>query len=103
MVTEFRPATVSPDSNGVFQVELPYLTADATDSSCQPCARFRLMLRDSKTWKHIASNLEPEVPELRLKAQGLQPLALSLRPQIHSWSTVVGHECLAEFVPPTSR
>lgn len=74
MVTEFRLATVSPDSNGVFQVELPYFTADAAASSSEPRASFRLMLRDSKTWNHIASNLEPEVPELRLKTHGLQIL-----------------------------
>jgi hypothetical protein len=75
VVTEFRLATVSPDSNGVFQVELPYFTADTTDSSSQPRASFWLMLRDSKTWNHIVSNLEPQVPELRLKAHGLQILS----------------------------
>lgn len=75
MVTEFRLATVSPDSNGVFQVELPYFTADAADSPSQPRASFRLMLRDSKTWNHIASNLEPEMPELRLKTHGLRILS----------------------------
>jgi hypothetical protein len=30
------------------------------------------MLRDSKTWNHIASNLEPEMQELRLKEHGLR-------------------------------
>jgi hypothetical protein len=30
------------------------------------------MLRDSKTWNHIASNLEPEVPELRLEDHRLR-------------------------------
>lgn len=38
-------------------------------------ANFRLMLRDSKTWNHLASNLEPEVPELRLKVPGLRILS----------------------------
>lgn len=75
MVTEFRLATVSPDANGVFQVELPYFTADTVDSSSQARANFRLMLRDSKTWNHLASNLEPEVPELRLKVPGLRILS----------------------------
>ncbi len=74
-VTEFRLATVSPDANGMFQVELPYFSADAADSSSQPRASFRLMLRDSKAWNHIASNLEPEEPELRLKTHGLQILS----------------------------
>jgi len=75
MVTEFQLAIVSPDANGVFQVALPYFTADAANSSSQPRANFRLMLRDSKTWNHIASNLEPEVPELRLKVPGLRILS----------------------------
>ena len=74
IVTEFRFATVSPDSNGAFQVELPYFTADVAASSSQPRASFRLMLRDSKTWNHIASNLEPEMPELRLKTHDLRIL-----------------------------
>jgi len=30
------------------------------------------MLRDSKTWNHIASNLEPEVPDLRLEEHSLR-------------------------------
>lgn len=75
MVTEFRLATVSPDANGVFQVDLPYFTADTADSSSQARANFRLMLQDSKTWNHLASNLEPEVPELRLKVPGLRILS----------------------------
>jgi hypothetical protein len=75
MVTEFQLATVSPDANGVFQVDLPYFTADAADSSSQPRANFWLMLRDSKTWNHIASKLEPVVPELRLKVPGLRILS----------------------------
>jgi hypothetical protein len=74
IVTKFRFATVSPDPNGAFQVELPYFTADVAASSSQPRASFRLMLRDSKTWNHIASNLEPEMPELRLKTHDLRIL-----------------------------
>jgi len=72
MVTEFRLATVSPDGNGIFQVELPYFSADAAASSSQRRASFWLMLRDSKTWNHIASSLEPEVPELRLEEHSLR-------------------------------
>jgi hypothetical protein len=72
IVTEFQFATVSPDSNGVFQVELPYFTADVAAASSQRNASFRLMLRDSKTWNHIASNLEPEMPDLRRKDHGFQ-------------------------------
>ena len=65
MVTEFRLTTASPDANGIFQVDLPYFSADAAATS-QRRASFSLMLRDSKTWNHIATNLEPEKQELRL-------------------------------------
>jgi hypothetical protein len=70
-VTEFHLATVCPDANGMFQVDLPYFSVDAEISSPQR-ASFRLMLRDSKTWNHIASNLDPEKQELRLKEHGLR-------------------------------
>jgi len=71
-VTEFRLATVSPDTNGVFQVELPYFIADDEASPSRRRAGFWLMLRDSKTWNHIAFNLEPEVPDLRLEEHSLR-------------------------------
>jgi hypothetical protein len=57
LVTEFHLATVSPDANGIFQVDLPYFSADAEASSLEQRASFRLMLRDSNTWNHIASHL----------------------------------------------
>jgi hypothetical protein len=70
--TEFHLATVSPDADGMFQVDLPYFSADVEASSSQQRASFWLMLRDSKTWNHIASNLEPEKQELRRKEHGLR-------------------------------
>jgi hypothetical protein len=39
-VTEFRLATACPDANGMFQVELPYFSADAADASSQRRASF---------------------------------------------------------------
>lgn len=63
-VTEFHLATVTPDADGNFEVDLPYFSADADDSSPQRRASFRLMLRHS--------DLEPEKQELRLKAHGLR-------------------------------
>ena len=72
MVTEFRLATASPDANGMFEVDLPYFNADGAAPSSESRAGFWLMLRDSKTWNHIASDLEPEVPELRLEGHGLR-------------------------------
>jgi hypothetical protein len=71
-VTEFRLATVSPDANGVFQVELPYFSADDEASPSRQRAGFWLMLRDPKTWNPIAFNLKPEVPELRLEEHSLR-------------------------------
>ena len=65
-------ATVSPDANATFQIDLPYFRADAEVSSSQPRASFQLTLRDAKTWNHIASNLEPEKRELRLKQHELR-------------------------------
>jgi hypothetical protein len=70
IVTEFRVASVSPDSNGVFQVQLPYFSSDVAASSPRE-ASFRLMLIDSKTWNPLASELGSELPDLRLKGQGL--------------------------------
>src|SRR5439155_26054567 len=71
-VTGFHLATVSPDANGMVQVGLPYFRVDAEASSSEQRASFRLMLRDSKTGNHIASNLEPETQELRLQEHGLR-------------------------------
>jgi hypothetical protein len=71
-VTRFHLATVSPDANGMFQVDLPYFGVDAEASSSEQRASFWLMLRDSKTWNPIASNLEPDMPELRRKDHGFQ-------------------------------
>lgn len=74
-VTGFHIATVSPDANGMFQVDLPYFSVDAEASSSEQRASFRLMLRDSKTGNHIASILEPEKQELRLKQNELRILS----------------------------
>ena len=74
IVTEFELATVSPDANGVFQVNLPCLCAAPPDSSPEPRATLRLSLRDSKTWNNITYRLEPETPELRSEDHGLRIL-----------------------------
>jgi len=71
-VAEIRLATVSPDANGTFQVELPVFSADVTPSSSQPRASLHVWLRDSKTWNPIASSLEPEVAELRSEDHDLR-------------------------------
>ena len=72
IVTELRLAVVTPDANGSFQIDLPYFTADAESSSSMQRASISFMLRDSKTWNHIASNLEPGVPEFRSENHSLR-------------------------------
>lgn len=71
-VTRFHLATVSPHADGMFEGDLPYFSADAEASSPRPRASLWLMLRDSKTWNPIASNLDPEKQELRLQEHGLR-------------------------------
>src|SRR5712671_2856131 len=67
-VTGFHLATVSPDANGMFQVNLPYFSVDAEASSSEQKASFRLILRTPKPGTHIESNLEPEKRELGSKS-----------------------------------
>jgi hypothetical protein len=71
MVTEFQLATVSPDSRGAFQVELPYFAADTADTSSEQRASFSFTLRDSKSWNPIANNLEPQQTDLRAELHSL--------------------------------
>jgi hypothetical protein len=71
-VVDFRLASASPDSNGMFQVDLPQFGADAAPSASELRASLHLILRDAKTWNSIASNLEPEVPEFRSEDRSLR-------------------------------
>jgi hypothetical protein len=71
-VAEIRVATVSPDANGMFQVDLPQFNKDASRSTSGPRASLHLLLRDSNTLNPIAYNLEPEVPGLRSEDHGLR-------------------------------
>jgi hypothetical protein len=73
IVTTLQAATVSPGANGMFQVDLPYFSIDAANSSAQLRSGFMLTLRDSKTGNYIGNDLEPDVTELRLyQAPGLR-------------------------------
>jgi hypothetical protein len=72
LVTEFQLAIVSPDKNGRFQVEIPDFRTHTPISSPRAGADLRLMLRDSKTWNHIASHLKPELSEFRSEYGGLK-------------------------------
>ena len=70
-VAEFRMATAYPDADGMFQVDLPVFRGDAVSSSPERRASFRLILRDSKTWNHIAA-LEPEETDLQIVDHSLR-------------------------------
>jgi len=64
-VVEIRVASVSPNADGTFQVDLPHFKQDDSPSPSAPTSSFHLLLRDAKTWNHIALGLEPEMPELK--------------------------------------
>lgn len=70
-VTQFHLATVRPDSNGMFEVDLPYFSIDVSSPS-EPGASFGLGLRHSKSGNPIPTKLEPDIPELMLKNGGLR-------------------------------
>jgi hypothetical protein len=82
--TEFQLASVSPDANGMFQVDLPYFRIDAERASSRAMASFGLMLRDPETWNPIALNLEPAsrdcmIEEHTLRIQSHYPISLKFR------------------------
>jgi hypothetical protein len=71
-VAEILLASITPDANGVFQVDLPQFSENVTPPSSQPRASWHLLLRDSKTLNPIAYNLQPEVPEFRSEDHSLR-------------------------------
>jgi hypothetical protein len=71
-VAEFRLATVSPDANVRFQVDLPYFSVVATPSPSELRAGVRLKLRDSKTWNPISPSLQPVMPNFRSEDHNLR-------------------------------
>jgi hypothetical protein len=71
-VAELPLTTVRPDPNGFFEVEIPDFAANASPSSSDPPAALHLLLRDSKTWNHIAHGLEPEATEFRTETHELR-------------------------------
>jgi len=70
--TEFEVASVFPDVNARFEVDLPYFQIDAAPPSPNRSASFRLMLRDPKTWNPIAFNLEPAAHEFMTEEHTLR-------------------------------
>jgi len=69
-VTQFELAKMTPHADGRFDVDLPLVGREATHSEGQ--ASICLMLRDSRTLNHIASNLEPDDAEFRSEDRCLQ-------------------------------
>jgi hypothetical protein len=68
MVPQFEVATVKPDANGFFEVELPDFSSDPIAGDAKRwggfTGEFRVVLRETKTWNPIAS-LQAELKDLR--------------------------------------
>jgi hypothetical protein len=56
-MVQIQLATVPPDVNGTFQVDLPDFSANTTLLPFQQSASSRLPLRDAEPWNAVASNL----------------------------------------------
>ena len=69
-VTHFELTKMAPHADGRFDVDLPMISREAKHS--EPQASVCLMLRDSRTLNHYASNLEPDDEELRSEDRCLQ-------------------------------
>jgi hypothetical protein len=78
MVPQFEVATVKPDANGFFEVELPDFSSDPIAGDKHRwggfAGEFRLVLRETKTWNPIAS-LQVELSDLRTPGGGLKIMA----------------------------
>ncbi len=72
MVTTFYLATSRPDSNGVFQVDLPYFQEDTSSLATESRSRFHLTLEDSEAGNVIAYSLIPAVEEYKFLDYGLE-------------------------------
>lgn len=78
MVPQIEVATVAPDADGAFEVQLPDFSADPIISASKGLrgigGEFWLSLRDPKTWNPIAE-LEPEIEDLRTLGGRLKVLS----------------------------
>ena len=73
MVPQFDLGTVQPNDDGVFEIELPDFSADPVASGSGGWAELCLVLREIKTWNHLAM-LEPESEDLRSPGGALKLL-----------------------------
>jgi len=72
IVTQIELARASPDTNGMFQFDLPDFTADTMPFSHQERASLHLALRDAKTWNPIPCEMEGVAHDLLNEDHGLQ-------------------------------
>ncbi len=70
-VIHFPLATVRPDADGMFQVELPYFSVDTNALPSQRRAGFQFTLYDAKT----SNQMKPDIPELQLAERSLRILS----------------------------
>jgi hypothetical protein len=64
-VTTFDVAKISPSRDGTFRVEIPNFRDADQFSKDESAASLNLLLRDAKTWNHLATNLVPKQEDLR--------------------------------------
>src|SRR5258708_39583577 len=64
MIPQIQLGTAKLDVNGTFAIEIPDFASDPIASPSIDGAELHLLLREAKTWNHIA-NLEAEVAEFR--------------------------------------
>jgi len=71
-VVEFKLATLRPDANGAFQVDLPCFRTHSDGSAVGQQASLSLALADAKTWNRLSPNLIPEEVQLRAEEHNLR-------------------------------
>ena len=74
-VTTFDVAKISPASDGTFRVEIPDFSSTEQSSKDDLSASLSLLLRDAKTWNHLATSLTPTAEELKSSLGSLKILS----------------------------
>ena len=64
-VTTFDVSKISPASDGTFRAEIPDFASLEQGSHAESSASLSLLLRDAKTWNHLATNLAPTSEEFK--------------------------------------
>jgi hypothetical protein len=71
-VTTFNLAKITPQQDGTFRVELPDFSSRMDGARDSLGADLQMMLRDAKTWNHLATDLSPEDATLKGTLGGLK-------------------------------